>query len=186
MLCDKHEETGGILVTRFNKLGGVITATVTALATVKGVEPVLAQEDSGPVTVEVSECLELESPEERLACFESRVDTALEEGSAAPPAESSVTTDPRDADDGPGEKSEDAGRPGNRPEIVSTIAGLRETVPNSYIITLDNGQVWRQMRPKTYPLRIGHAVRIYPTNWGEAYRLTVEGVGSFIQVERVR
>jgi hypothetical protein len=161
-------------------------AAVTGLAAIYGVDPVLAQQDSGPVTVEVSECLELESPDERLACFENRVDTARQEGSAAPPAEPSVTPAPNDADYDSADKTLDAPSPADRPEIVGTIAGLRETVPNAYLITLENGQVWRQMRPKAYPLRAGDAVRIYPTNWGPAYRLTVEGIGSFIQVERVR
>lgn len=72
-------------------------------------------------------------------------------------------------------------------EIISTITALRPTVPNSYLITLANGQIWRQMRPERYELRVGQRVRLYSTpRWGSAYRLTVEKLKGFIQVERVR
>ena len=69
-------------------------------------------------------------------------------------------------------------------EIVATVVELRETVPNSYVITLDNGQVWRQTRPLAYPLREGLAVRIYKARWG--YRMTNRELRGFIAVERVR
>lgn len=71
-------------------------------------------------------------------------------------------------------------------ELHATIESFREISPNQYMITLTNGQVWRQMRPDFYNIREGHDVRIYPTRWGSAYRLTVEELKGFIQVERVR
>lgn len=73
-----------------------------------------------------------------------------------------------------------------RPELRSTIVALRETVPNTYLITLENGQIWRQMEGKRYPINVGASVRIYPSRWGGSYRLSVEGINGFIQVERVR
>lgn len=73
-----------------------------------------------------------------------------------------------------------------QPEIVATVAALRETVPNSYLITLDNGQVWRQTVPMPYRLREGLEVRLYPSRWGDSYRLTNEQLRGYIQVERVR
>jgi len=73
-----------------------------------------------------------------------------------------------------------------REELFGTVASVRETVPNSYVVTLENGQVWRQVRPKFYPLRPGHQVRIYSTGWGDDYRMSAEGLNGFIQVERVR
>jgi hypothetical protein len=75
---------------------------------------------------------------------------------------------------------------GEQQEFFGTIASLRETVPNRYIITLENGQVWRQMRPTFYPLRPGHRVRIYSTNWGDSFRMSSDELNGFIQVERVR
>jgi hypothetical protein len=70
-------------------------------------------------------------------------------------------------------------------EFVARVAELRETVPNSYLITLDNGQVWRQTRPLAYPLRAGHEVRIY-TQGRFGHRLTNRELRGFIVVERVR
>ena len=58
-------------------------------------------------------------------------------------------------------------------------------MPNAYLITLDNGQVWRQTVPETYQLRTGMNVRIYYSRW-RAYRLTAPERRGFIQVERAR
>ena len=71
-------------------------------------------------------------------------------------------------------------------ELHSTISKLKETVPGRYLITLENGQVWRQMVGESYRLRVGHRVRIYSTHWGNAFRLSVEGMKGFVQVERAR
>jgi hypothetical protein len=71
-------------------------------------------------------------------------------------------------------------------ELQSTISKLKETVPGRYLITLENGQVWRQMVGERYQLRVGQNVRIYPTHWGKSFRLSAEGVKGYIQVERVR
>jgi len=98
-----------------------------------------------------------------------------------------------DADDFGLRPAEDRGdrrarrrRDREREELFGVVASLRETVPNSYVITLENGQVWRQVRPSFYPLRPGQTVRIYSTNWGDSYRMSAEELNGFIQVERVR
>ncbi len=71
-------------------------------------------------------------------------------------------------------------------EILATIADLRERQPNAWLITLDNGQMWDQVRPQWYPLTPGDEVRLYPTNWGSSYRLTKTDRGGYIQVQQVR
>jgi hypothetical protein len=71
-------------------------------------------------------------------------------------------------------------------DIFGTVAALRERVPNTYVITLENGQVWSQVTSERYLLRVGDRVRIYPTHWGKSYRLTVADRHGFIQVQRVR
>jgi hypothetical protein len=182
-------------------VAGFAAASVAAIAVVGGIESALAQQEGRPVTVEVSECLEIESPEERLACFEKRVDTAIQEGSTAPspattppspatattppvPAPATTSPSPATATTPPapapatasaseyppiaGSQRAASAPAESRPDVVSTITELRETVPNAYIITLEN------------------AVRIYPSNWGDSYRLTVEELRSHIQVERVQ
>ena len=70
---------------------------------------------------------------------------------------------------------------------TGTITALRERLPNSWLITLDNGQVWNQTYAKWYPLQIGQRVEIGPgSRLGNSSRLTAVGVGGNIQVERVR
>lgn len=125
--------------------------------------------------VDVSECVKLTTPEERLACFEAQVEGARN----APPA----TTGP--ANGGSAEFGADGEQQPEVQEIEAVVTALRETVPNSWLITLDNGQVWRQTVPKNYELRQGSPVRIYYSRW-RAYRLTNDTLKGFIQVERVR
>jgi hypothetical protein len=71
-------------------------------------------------------------------------------------------------------------------QFEGAITGLRETVPDAWIITLHNGQVWRQNFPKPYGLQVGQRVQISEGRLGNSYRLTVVGMGGFIQVEPVR
>jgi hypothetical protein len=140
------------------------------------------QEPAAPVSVDVSECVKLTTPEERLACFERQV-----EGSRTSPAASgapAASSAPAPANGSTGaSRQEERGE--QRPDIHAVIVALRETVPQAYLITLDNGQVWRQTVPKSYPLREGDRVRIYFSRW-RAYRLTNEELKGFIQVDRAR
>ena len=61
-----------------------------------------------------------------------------------------------------------------------------QTAQDGWVITLTSGQVWRQMYNKRYNLKEGQQVKIAPTIWGNAYRLSVKDLGGFIQVERVK
>lgn len=71
-------------------------------------------------------------------------------------------------------------------EVVSTVAALNEIQPGRLEITLANGQVWRQANTERYPLQVGHEVRVYPTRFGNLFRLVSVKLRSFVQVERVR
>ena len=147
-----------------------IAAIAAALAGAAVVQAAAAQGPAEAVSVDVSECVKLTTPEERLACFEKQVEVSK---TNPPPPSSSAS------DAGRGEPEEEAA------DIQARVAELRETVPNAYLITLDNGQVWRQTVPKYYPIQAGHPVRIYYSRW-RSYRLTNETLKGFIQVERVR
>lgn len=97
------------------------------------------------------------------------------------------------------ESSPASGRAGqfgkNEPQVVVNDKGKEELIgrvtsldkgPNGWIITLEHGQVWRQMISKRFQLREGQEVRIYPTMWGKSFRLTLVDGAGFIQVERIR
>jgi hypothetical protein len=131
---------------------------------------------SAQVNVDVSSCVELTEPEDRLACFEAQVEAARD----TPAAPAAPTADGASRGQGFERKSETT-----PPDILAKVTELRETVPNSSLITLDNGQVWRQTVPEFYPLRPGSEVRIYYSRW-RAYRLTSPVLRGYIQVERVR
>lgn len=77
------------------------------------------------------------------------------------------------------------GREDGASELIDTIASLEQLGPSLWLVTLSGGQQWRQMISKRYALQQGDEVRIYPTRWGSSYRLAVERVGGYIQVERV-
>jgi hypothetical protein len=170
-------------------------------------------QEAGALNVDVADCVKLESPDQRLACYEARASAALKRR-AAPGAEAPATAvsglaaesrpepetrvvepEAQPPEPAPSRRARERARAegaearaeaAEADEIVSRVQSLRETVPNSYIITLENGQVWRQMRPQSYPLRPGQDVRIYGTRWGTASRLTADELKSFIQVERVQ
>ena len=187
----------------FGGLLAVVTAGLVLVPTAEG-------QPSDNVTIDVSDCVALEKPGERLDCFERQLEAERQRAAAAsrsPPAPAAsapaVPTSPAPAPvASPRETARTAtpdavetirgrrGReePAEQPnqELVAVVTDLRETVPNTWLITLDNGQVWRQSPPKFYPLRQGHEVRLYPTGWGPSYRLTVAELRGFIQVERVR
>ena len=71
-------------------------------------------------------------------------------------------------------------------ELIDTVAAVKPLGQNMLEVTLESGQVWRQMLSKRYPVSVGDTVTIRPTRWGSAYRLTSERVSGFIQVQRVK
>lgn len=70
-------------------------------------------------------------------------------------------------------------------ELFDTIAKLEQYGPTMLLITLESGQQWQQMYSKSYPLKVGDEVRIYPTRWGSSYRLSAARLAGYIQVKRV-
>lgn len=77
-------------------------------------------------------------------------------------------------------------RKGGKQELHDRIAALKENGDGSWTVTLASGQVWRQNGSQRYHLREGQEVRIYPSGWGDSYRLAVEELGGFIAVDRLR
>jgi hypothetical protein len=196
--------------TTITKLELRIAAIMALLAGAAAIGPAGAQGGGEAVNVDVSECVKLTTAEERLACFEKQV-----ESSRANPSSAGAPADPRTAPPPSAAPPQAAAPPTAAPppsaapapsaatppntapppssgggreipaDVEARVAELRETVPHAYLITLDNGQVWRQTVPKAYALRPGDPVRVYFSKW-RTYRLTNERLRSFIQVERVR
>jgi hypothetical protein len=66
------------------------------------------------------------------------------------------------------------------------VAGIREIQPGRVEVTLANGQVWRQITSDRYNLLVGQEVRVYPSGFGQYFRLSSKASRGFIQVERIR
>jgi len=162
------------------------------------------------VNVDIAGCADVETREQQIACYLVRVEEAVaarraEAAAGGEPGPGGTSsTPPRNVQAESREPGPPTQRPAQQPQrsapaaitlsegpdeaesvIVARIASFREMEPDAYLITLDNGQVWRQSSPKDYFLREGAEVRLNPTRWGESYRLTDPDVGNFIQVERV-
>jgi hypothetical protein len=190
---------------------------------VAGVQSVFAQR-ADSVRVDVGDCAKLQSPDERLACYDRRVEAARQpaRADASSPSAAAPVSAPNPSQPGSARAAESAPaaasprplearaasispapssgpldrralrRSADEPpaadsrELVATVTELRQTVPNSWLITFDNGEVWKQNFPERYALRTGQRVTLRPTKWGSSYRLSVEELGGFIQVERVR
>lgn len=83
--------------------------------------------------------------------------------------------------------AEAAARAADTPSSTSaTVTAVREIEPNMLLVTLDNGQIWRQNRARRYPIRVGSTVVLRPSQWGPSFRLSDPSIGGFIQVERRR
>ena len=155
-------------------------------------EPALAQDPAPRVTIDAARCIELASPEERLACFDAQVESARAASAASrvrrprPPRACRRPANHSRSDGGgrrvPPQNAADA--PAN--EWVGTITSLKLRAPNLYLVTLDSGQVWSQQVAERYSLRVGQRVRVYESKWGSSKRLEADGVKGFIQVELVR
>jgi hypothetical protein len=124
------------------------------------------------VIIEVSECISLENDLERYACYERLTAQALE----GETQQDSAATIPDTT------QATEVVAPA---EIRSSIAAIEVRRRNRHVITLENGQVWRQSLAKRYPLRVGQEVRIYSTRWGDSSRLSAIESNGFIQVERI-
>jgi hypothetical protein len=149
--------------------------------------------------IDVGACVVLQADEERFACYEERVNLVLrqrwsmetgdrEPGQTARVEETpSVSAQPQAAAPTASAVIVAERQPAvtESGDTYATITEVRETVPNRVIVTLDNGQIWRQTASASYPLRVGHLVRIYRGAMG-GDRLAVEELGGFIRVERVR
>ena len=162
----------------------VLECLLASAAFVGGVESASGQE-AGNVTIDAQRCMQIESPAERLACFESAVRTApaAPAPAAVPPRTVDVGATP--AQPAPAAASSTAAK--TQVVSVGNITQIQAREPNRYLITLDNGQVWEQRTAERSPRPlVGQRVRIEDSSWGSHQRLYIEGLNGFLQVQRVR
>lgn len=132
------------------------------------------------IPAELRSCLAIERNSERLSCFDRGVAALLKgEGAVAPTAESSfgmVASTP----------SADAAR-GDADDEVMTLKGKVTGLKNlngDELITLENGQVWRQLSGGLLLLKLGDEVEIRRAALG-SFQMKVP-TGRSAKVRRVR
>lgn len=145
-------------------------------------QPSFAQRQA-ELTIPVGECVAIEDSLERFACYERLVDKA--EAEANETTRPTVNQAASDADFGLPAPDEERQRE-SPPDIRSVVTAIDDSRPSLLTVTLENGQIWRQMQSQRYNLRVGHHVRVYGTRWGDSYRLSADELYGFIQVERVK
>ena len=145
-------------------------------------------------------CARITEERARLECFDELVRQApgrsAENAAGPPPAASepqrSTAAVATGADAAPVAVESEASRREARAaeraerEFTSSVTALREIQPGRVEVTLANGQVWRQTHSDRYALLVGHEVKVYPSGFGEYYRLSSLESRGFIQVERIK
>lgn len=152
-----------------------------------------AQQPKEPSSL--ADCAAIESAVARLDCFDALARkergvqaSAPQEPSTARQSSESSAPKPEDAvpDDAQASRRDDRAADREQREVTSQVSALREIQPGRLEVTLANGQVWRQTSSDRYNLLVGHEVRVYPSGFGESFRLTATKVRGYIQVQRVR
>lgn len=128
---------------------------------------------------ELRSCLGIERNTERLACFDRGVAAILGDGAAAPSVESSfglVASAPR----------ADAVRAASAEDLKSVrgkVVDLKTGNDGSVLVTLDNGQVWRQISGGLLLLKAGDDVTINRAAMGSFQMVVPSGrAGKFKRV----
>ena len=152
------------------------------------------------------DCRQIKDSEERVLCYDKIVD-ALSSGSLSTPTaggpeqaaeplnaqaadapEQAAKPDPEDLfGKGDAEKSqivEESLAIEKIDHIQATITGLKRSVTKKYTITLDNGQIWRQLDNQRIPLRNEDKIIIREASLGSYLMEKQSGSGS-IRVKRL-
>jgi hypothetical protein len=142
----------------------------------------------------IGQCAAKPDGKERLACYDAiaqRLGTghaAATPGPAAAPPTAAVQRQPEAQFGAESLKKEArAGQPQQLDEIHGAIAKLTFSPTGRAIVTLDNGQVWRQVEGDSdrFKGKQGEKATIARAILG-SYNLTVEGRNQLIKVQRVR
>lgn len=151
---------------------------------------VVAAQEARDASAGIAACATIESAVARLDCFDELARRERAESAAAAPEpqaapQSAPASTRAPAEPLPSRRDARAADRAER-EVTSQVTAVREIQPGRIEVTLANGQVWRQTNTDPYELLVGHEVRVYPTGFGQYFRLSSKQRRSFIQVERVR
>jgi hypothetical protein len=161
-----------------NRVAGMLLSMM-ALA------PAIAQ-DAPATTVDIGRCMDIKDRSDRIRCYDALADEVRARSRPqGAPTTGSAGTDKLSTfgKESPARvvDTKDGGE-----ELHDRVESLRTSPAGNWILTLESGQVWQQSIPGSYNLRKGHEVRIYPSKWGNTYRLSAKELNGFIQVQRIK
>lgn len=132
------------------------------------------------IPAELRSCVQLERNTERLSCFDRGVAAIIKgDAKAAPTAESSFGL----VASAPKPESVRSETSGEVKSLKAKVTGLR-TVNGEDLVTLENGQIWRQISGGQLLLRVGDEVQIDRAALG-SFQMKVP-TGRSAKVKRVR
>ena len=166
-------------ITNFSKFYLNLSFTLLLIAAALPWTEVSAQDGPAVSDQALGRCRAIQDTAARAACYDSLVDTQPQSSEAQRLMIENQRLRQEMARQRNAEKDEETS------ELVDMIAAL-EKRPDGWIVTLKNGQIWRQHINRRYELKVGQQVRIYPTLFGGGYKLTAQGRGGFIYVKRAR
>ncbi|MCP5145635.1 MAG: hypothetical protein H6978_12580 [Gammaproteobacteria bacterium] len=146
---------------------------------------------SGTVAAQGTDCSVIDDSAERLACYDARNNIGSELPVGASPssvrAQSQLPLIARQQGATPASDfgTRQARLEAAPEELVSQVAELKRYDGHRLYVILANGQTWKQVVDRRYDIREGDTVRIYPSRWGNNFRLSTERLNGFIQVERL-
>lgn len=139
-------------------------------------------DQSSTIPAELRSCVGIERNTERLACFDRAVAVLMGvEGAQAPSAESSfglVASTPRADAPRSGELGEDLRK------LTAKVTAVATASDGSSVVTLENGQVWRQISGNQMLLKVGDEVTINRAALGSFQMFVPSGRNG--KVKRVR
>jgi hypothetical protein len=146
-----------------------------AIVALLGTGNAIASED---IAAAVNACRAEADDARRLACYDRAVGRGNGNAPAAAPAAAATaapTPAPAQTEDSFGRERQLAHEEDQKRaeatravgELLATIVGLEKRMDGLMTFTLDNGQVWRQVRPDSlFSVKEGDAIRIQPGSLG--------------------
>jgi len=192
-------------MTRMRSLLGVALAASLAAAPQAGVQA----SSSDSLAAQLKRCAALTDASPRLACYDALAGKAAASAAASPPAASpeaggavAATATPASAQaaaaatgapaapnlanfgvrNGPLQAERD---PVREKTMLAVVSAVSTRGRGELVVTLDNGQVWRQIQPSEYPLKPGDRVEIDVAALG-SYRLWTPSTRRATKVTRIQ
>jgi hypothetical protein len=145
-----------------------LCAGILAAALAGAMAPALAADN---LPAELAACREQRDEAQRLACYDREVARLAKDASAAAPAVAAAAPSPEDRFGNRESVQEELSRKRQEtrsPEgIEATVTAMEARADGLLTMTLDNGQVWRQIRPDPFfRVKVGEPVKIKPAVLG--------------------